>query len=285
MKNKNERVFIVKEKQELLAFLFDHLSGKSKNNIKNYLTNRQVLVNDHIVTKHDYILKEEDKVYIRLHYIKSTISNIPIIYEDEQFLVVDKPSGLLCIRDEKKRENLYHLVSDYVKTQNKKNKIFIVHRLDKDTSGLVLFAKNTTIKEYLQKYWNDKVDRFYLALVHGIPSKQQGTIISYLKEDKTHRVYSTNDPMGDYASTYYEVLMTKENQSLLGIKLNTGRKNQIRVHLADMNCPIVGDKKYGIKDQVSNMCLYAYKISFRYGKEKYVFEVKDHPFQTFLENK
>ena len=273
MKNKNEINFLVKEKQELLAFLFDVLENKSKNNIKSYLINHQIFVNGHSITKHDYLLKEKDQVSVRLNYIN-------------RFIVVDKPSGLLCIsEDDKKSANLYHLVSNYVKLKNKNNKIFVVHRLDKDTSGLVLFAKNQIDREYLQKYWNDKVDRYYLALVHGIPPKEEGTIISYLKEDKTHRVYSSKDNKGDYASTYYELLNTKEKQSLLGIKLNTGRKNQIRVHLADMHCPIVGDKKYGMKDHQKNMCLYAYKISFRYGKEKYIFESKECPFVQTIEQK
>lgn len=273
MNNKNEIHFIVKEKQELLAFLFEHLKEKSKNNVKSYLTNKQVLVNGRIVTKHNTILKENDKVSVRLNYIKSSLSNISIVYEDSNFIVVDKPSGLLCIKDEKQKSaNLYRLVSDYVKLKNKKNKIFIVHRLDKDTSGLVLFAKNMEVKEYLQKYWNDKVDRFYFALVHNKPKQEEGTIISYLKEDKTHRVYSSKDNTGEYASTYYEIIKENKDKTLLGIKLNTGRKNQIRVHLSDMNCPIVGDKKYGIKDKQKEMCLYAYKISFRYKRDKYVFE-------------
>ncbi len=279
MKNKNEICFIVQEKQELLAFLFENMKEKSKNNIKSYLVNKQVLVNNRIITKHNYNLKENDKVSVRLNYIKSNLSNIPIIYEDSNFIVVDKPSGLLCIKDEiGKNTNLYSLVSSYVKSKNKNNKIFIVHRLDKDTSGLVLFAKNKEIKDYLQKYWNDKVDRFYFALVHNKPQKEEGTIISYLKEDKTHRVYSSKDKKGEYASTYYEVVRENKDTTLLGIKLNTGRKNQIRVHLSDMKCPIVGDKKYGIKDKQKEMCLYAYKISFRYLKDKYVFESNEIPF-------
>lgn len=279
MNNKNEISFLVKEKQELLAFLFDHIKNKSKNNIKSFLANQQVFVNNCLITQHNYILNENDKVSVLLNYIKSNISNIRIIYEDDNFIVVDKPCGLLCISDENKKSiNLYHLVSDYVKSKNKKNKIFIVHRLDKDTSGLVLFAKNQEVKEYLQKYWNDKVDRFYLALVHNKPKQEEGTIISYLKEDKTHRVYSSKDNKGDYASTYYEVLKENKDTTLLGIKLNTGRKNQIRVHMADIKCPIVGDKKYGIKDKASHMCLYAYKISFRYKTQKYIFESKLIPF-------
>lgn len=277
MKNKNEISFLVKEKEELLPFLLKHFEGKSKNNIKSFLSNKQVLVNKQIIKNHDYLLKEKDEVRVRLHYIKYRKENIQILYEDEEFIVVIKPSHLLCIRDSKsKEENLYHLVSEYVKLTNKKNKIFIVHRLDKDTSGIVLFAKTERTKEYLQKYWNDKVDRFYMAMVHNIPKKDSSTIVSYLKEDKTHRVYSTNDKNhGEYASTYYEVLEKQQTKALLGIKLNTGKKNQIRVHMQDIGCPIIGDKKYGIKDNVNDMCLYAYKLSFFYNKERYTFEAKD----------
>ena len=275
MNNKNETVYKVEEKSELLSFLFEKIENKSKNNIKTYLSNGQVLVNNKIMTKHDYIVFPNDNVSVRLNYIKYD-NNIDIVYEDNDFVVVDKPSNLLTISDNKGHVNLYSLVSNYVKRKNKNNKIFIVHRLDKDTSGLVLFAKNKEVKEYLQKYWNDKVDRFYFALVHNSPKDDVGTLISYLKEDNNHYVYSSSD--GEYASTYYEVINKKKSTTLLGLKLNTGKKNQIRVQLKDINCPIVGDKKYGIKDNNKEMCLYAYKISFIYKGKKYKFETKECKF-------
>ena len=175
---------------------------------------------------------------------------LDIIYEDKELLVVNKPSGLLTISTEKEKENtLFHKVYMYVKRKNKNNKIFIVHRLDKDTSGLVLFAKNEKIKSLLQNNWNNLAKlREYVAIVEGTPEKESETLKSWLKETKTLLTYSSkkeND--GDLAITKYKVITTNNNLSLLKVEIKTGRKNQIRVQLSDIGNPIIGDKKYKSK--------------------------------------
>ncbi len=178
-----------------------------------------------------------------------------IIYEDKYIIVVDKPNNLLTISTEKEKEKtLYRQVQDFEKRKNKNNKIFIVHRLDRDTSGLVVFAKSKEVKYLLQNNWNSKVLlRNYIAVVEGKIIKTEDTIKSYLIEDKNFKTISTKDSQkGKLAITSYKVLNTSKSYSLLNITIQTGRKNQIRVHLKDIGHPIVGDKKYGAKTNPTN---------------------------------
>lgn len=187
--------------------------------------------------------------------MKKKKKKLKIIYEDKNILVVDKPSNLLCISTPKEKEKtLYHEVSDYVKKSNPKAKIFIIHRLDKDTSGIVIFAKSKEVKYMYQNSW-DKLclKRGYTAVVDGVLKEKSGTIKSYLKETKTLLVYSSNDSKnGKLAITKYKVLKESKKYSMLDIEIKTGRKNQIRVHLSDLGCPILGDKKYGNKKSFAN---------------------------------
>lgn len=186
-----------------------------------------------------------------------------ILYEDKYLIVIEKPSGLLTIGTIKERENtLYKKVSDYVKKQHKSNKIFIVHRLDKDTSGIILFAKNEEIKRKLQKDWN-KTIRKYIALVEGNVTKN-GIIKNYLGETKTLKTFITNNKnLGKLAITKYYVLKNTKEYSLLNIEILTGRKNQIRVHMESINHSIVGDKKYGSKkNPIRRLCLHANYLEF-----------------------
>ena len=191
---------------------------------------------------------------------------LKIVYEDKYLLVVDKPYNLLTISNDKESINtLFHKVYLYIKKQNKNNKIFIVHRLDYDTSGLVVFAKSEKIKKILQDNW-DNVTRKYVAIVNGHLEKESDTIKSYLKETKTQLVYSTNDSKnGKLAITNYKVITKNDKYSLVEIKIKTGRKNQIRVHLNDINNPILGDKKYGnSKIKTKRMYLHAYYLEFKH---------------------
>ena len=183
---------------------------------------------------------------------------LKIYFEDKHLLVVYKKSGLPTIKSEKYKNNLYSEVYDYLHKKNQK--VFVVHRLDADTSGLVVFAKNERVKENLQLNWNN-VLREYVAIVHG-NTKKSGIIESYLKETKTLLTYSTNDKSGKYAKTVYETLDNKNNLSLLKIQIETGRKNQIRVHMKDNNTPILGDHKYGKKDGYRTMMLLASRLMF-----------------------
>ncbi|MBR6690948.1 MAG: RNA pseudouridine synthase [Bacilli bacterium] len=194
---------------------------------------------------------------------------LDILYEDKFIIIVNKPSNLLTVATEKEKDRtLYSYVFDYLKQKNKNNKVFIVHRLDKDTSGIVMFAKDEKTKFYLQDNW-DKFKRNYVAIVNGKVKKQKGIIKSYLQETKTHLTYSVNDKNGKLAITEYEKILENKQYTMLSLTLKTGRKNQIRVQLADMGNPIVGDKKYGIKkDPIRRMALIANTLEFIHPKTK-----------------
>ena len=248
---------------ELLEYLYKNIN-KSKNTVKNILKNGNVYINGKVVTKHNYLLKETDNIEIR-----NKINNVDIIYEDKEIIVVDKPSNMLTISTEKEKEKtLYHIVSSYVKKINKSNKIFVVHRLDKDTSGLVVFAKNEITKNKLQDNW-DKVVRKYVAVVEGI-TKDKEELKSYL-EEKNNKVYSSSS--GKLAITEYTRLLNNDKYSLLDINIKTGRKHQIRVQLKDINHPIIGDRKYGRSNPIRRMGLHAYKLEFKLNGKDYNFEI------------
>ena len=194
---------------------------------------------------------------------------LDILYEDKFVIVVNKPSNLLTVAtDREKDRTLFSYVFDYLKQKNKNNKVFIVHRLDKDTSGIVILAKDEKTKFYLQDNWN-KFKRNYVAVVNGKIEKQKGVLKSYLQETKTHLTYSVNDKNGKLAITEYEKIIENKEYTMLSLNLKTGRKNQIRVQLADMGNPIVGDKKYGIKkDPIRRMALVANTLEFIHPKTK-----------------
>ena len=192
-------------------------------------------------------------------------NKLKIVYEDKYLIVVSKPARLLTIANDKEKENtLFHKVLVYLKQKNKKNKVFIVHRLDYDTSGLVIFAKDIKTKTLLQENWH-KVIRKYIAIVNGSLEEKQGIVKSYLKETKTNLVYSTNDKKyGLLAITEYRSVLEYNNLSMVEINLKTGRKNQIRVHMKEMGHPIVGDKKYGAKyNFLKRMALHANKLEYK----------------------
>ena len=198
------------------------------------------------------------------------MKKLNIIYEDKNILVIDKEPNKLTIATSNERINtLYHEASTYVKKQYPKNKIFIVHRLDKDTSGLIIFAKNEQTKAELQNNW-DNVKREYYAIVHGNMPKNEDTLINYLYEDKNLKVSITNNTkIGKKAITHYEVIKSNKKYSLLKISIATGRKNQIRIQLSNIGHAIVGDKKYGsIDNPIKRLCLHASLIKY----DNYTFE-------------
>ena len=189
---------------------------------------------------------------------------IDIIYEDKDIIVVNKPAGLLTVSTDKEKEKtLFHKVYMYIKKKNKNNKVFIVHRLDKDTSGIVLFAKSESLKVKFQNNWDSLAkERSYIAMVHGDVEQPKGEIVSYLKETKTLYTYSTDDHNeGKKAITCYRVVNKNNKCTLMDIMIKTGRKNQIRVHMKEIGHPIIGDNKYGIKDNFKRMYLHAYKLT------------------------
>ena len=250
--------YIVKENEILIEFLKKTFSNLSKNSVKSLLHNEKVFVNGNMTTKYNYELNAGDVVEIR----EKVAKNIDIIYEDKDIIVINKPSGLLTVATEKeKNKTAYHLVMEYLKKKNKNNRIFIIHRLDKDTSGIIMFAKNERAKHLYQDNWNDIVKkRCYYAVIDGKMENKEGTIKSYLKENG-NMVYSVKDRSGKIAITEYKVLKEIKNISLLDINLRTGRKNQIRVHMKENKTPILGDLKYGEKSKLINrLALHAYKL-------------------------
>ena len=250
--------YIVKENEILIEFLKKMFSNLSKNSVKSLLHNEKVFVNGNMTTKYNYELNVGDVVEIR----EKVAKNIDIIYEDKDIIVINKPSGLLTVATEKeKNKTAYHLVMEYLKKKNKNNRIFIIHRLDKDTSGIIMFAKNERAKHLYQDNWNDIVKkRCYYAVIDGKMENKEGTIKSYLKENG-NMVYSVKDRSGKIAITEYKVLKEIKNISLLDINLRTGRKNQIRVHMKENKTPILGDLKYGEKSKLINrLALHAYKL-------------------------
>ncbi|MBR2603517.1 MAG: RluA family pseudouridine synthase [Bacilli bacterium] len=263
-----KREFIVLEKEELLSFLRNNLTSKSKNNLKSLLAKEMVLVNGKVQTKFNFILFKGDKVEIRDTKIKTDNNykkEIKIIYEDEDIIVVNKPAGLLIISTDKEKEyTLYHMVSSYLKTKNKNNKVFIIHRLDRETSGLVMFAKNQKAKNLFQSNWDKMfIKRGYYAVVEGTPKEKEKTLVSYLNENEGHMVYETTKTKGKYACTQYRVISENNKYTLLDVNIKTGRKNQIRVQLKENGNVIVGDKKYGSNiDPLKRMALHAYKLEF-----------------------
>jgi len=205
---------------------------------------------------------------------------LTIIYEDRDIIVVDKVNGLLTVSSEKVRDKTaYYLLNEYVRKGNQKSKrrVFIVHRLDKDTSGVIVFAKSEKAKRYLQEEWQNFSKKYY-ALIHGTMSKKEGIITSYLAENSVHRIYSVTDvKKGKLAKTGYKVLKESSRYSLLEIDLLTGRKNQVRVHLADKDCAVVGDKKYGAREKsIKRLMLHAVSLTIThpFSKERMTFTTK-----------
>ena len=191
---------------------------------------------------------------------------LDIVFEDTDLIVINKPSGLLTVAtDTEKRKTAYSLLSEHVKLEDPDNKIFVVHRLDRETSGLLLFAKNSTIKQKIQETWETTVNqRTYVGVVEDVVDKAEGTVVSWLAETKAFRVYSQqNQQVGKRAVTHYRKIGGNTRYSLLQINLDTGRKHQIRVHMQDIGHPIVGDKKYGsTSNPIRRMALHAQVLAF-----------------------
>ncbi len=260
----------IKEATELLSFLLESLKNKSRNDVKNLLKNKQVLVDSHAISQFNHPLEKGSKVQILW---KKPIENIKysgltIVFEDEYLIVIEKDAGLLSIATEKQKDKTaYSILSSHVKRQNPSNRIFIVHRLDRDTSGLMMFAKSEKIQQLLQENWGESIDeRTYLALVEGMVEQESGTITSFLLESKARVVYSNHQSEeGQKAITHYKVLQKNKKYSLLEVSLETGRKNQIRVHAKDIGHCVVGDKKYGAtSDPIKRLGLHAWVLAFKH---------------------
>ncbi len=242
--------FIVKEAAGLLKFLIEKMQGKSRTTVKSFLAHRQVAVDHHTVTHFDYPLEPGQTVTVTFGRIpeETRYKGIRILFEDPWLIIIEKEAGLLSIAtDKEKLQTAYSILSGHVKKEDPDNKIFVIHRLDRDTSGIMVFAKNQEAQSILQKAWQESViERTYVAVVEGEVEKEKGTVRSFLMENKAFVMYSTNKyGEGDEAITHYKLLKKDQEYSLLEVELETGRKNQIRVHMKEMGHPVIGDKKYG----------------------------------------
>lgn len=272
---KTNLAFAVTEEETLLPFLLSHVKGQSRNNIKSLLARRQVMVDGRVFTKFDHPLHSGQGVSILPKVNDTPELPFELLYEDAEIIVINKPYGLLSIAtDKEKSKTAYHIVTDYVKAKNPSNRLYIIHRLDRDTSGVLMFAKTEEIKHQLQDKWEEIVkERRYIAVVDGVVHPPEGTIRTWLKETSTHLVYSVPEPGGDAkeAITHYKTLDQSSTHTLLRINLDTGRKNQIRVHMKEMDHPVAGDKKYDSKSNpIGRLALHADRLTFTHpinGKE------------------
>lgn len=271
-KTQQSEIFTVVTKGQLLDSLIVAFPNKSRKLLKIVLRNQQVLVNNQAVTQFDHPLKAGQT--IEVHWQKTSPQKRPhglnIIFEDDDIIVVNKPAGLLTVAtDKEKRKTAYALLSAYVKLEDPENKIFIVHRIDRETSGLLLFAKNEKIKHKIQETWLTTIkERTYIAVVEGEIKRESGTITSYLNESKAFIVYSSKNPkVGKKGVTHYKTIKSNKGFSLLQVNLETGRKHQIRVHMQDIGHPVVGDTKYGSKIKpIGRLGLHAQGLVFTHPK-------------------
>lgn len=252
----------------LLQFVEQSLPEMKRTRLKQMLAHDQIAVNDMPQRQFDQPLNPGDKVKVNFTREFRVFSHrrLKLVYEDEDIIVVNKGYGLLSMGNDKTREGTaYSILREYIKWQNPANKLFIIHRLDRDTSGLMMFAKNEEAKRTMQHNWNNMVlNRKYLAVVEGTPEPAEDTIRSYLAETSQYEVYSTDDPAkGQFAVTRYRTLESGPRFSLLEVELDTGRKNQIRVHMKDIGHPISGDRKYGAEaSPIHRLALHAQTLRF-----------------------
>lgn len=273
--------FDVKTPMPLMEFLLENLKDLSRNNIKSLLTRKQVAIDGAAVSQFDFMLSKGDVVMIGHHSFRIPLARrktLDIIYEDKEFIVINKPSGLLSIAsDNEKGMTAYRLLMDYYRHEDAHNRIYVVHRLDKDTSGVLMVAKNEEIRDKLQNVWNDIVTkRGYYAIVEGTLEEKQKTIKSWLRPTRTNIMYSSFKPGdGQESITHYKVMKENNGYSLVDVNIDTGRKNQIRVHMKDIGHNVVGDEKYGsTKNPINRLGLHAYELEFTHPvtKKKYCFK-------------
>lgn len=266
-KPSKERLVTVNESNTLLPFLLELLKDQSRSSVKALLSRGQISVNGRVTRQFDEELNPNDKVGINYGRGKVEFSNplLKILWEDDDLIVVNKREGLLSVStDRVKERTAYRLLSDYVKKTDPRNKIFVLHRLDRDTSGIMMFAKNQSVKERLQSNWGSMITtRTYVAVVEGRPEKDTDLIVSNLVENRKMQVYVTLDGDGKEAITRYRLVQTNNRYSLLELDLETGRKNQIRAQMQSIGHPVAGDTKYGAEtNPAGRLMLHARKLCF-----------------------
>ena len=264
--NHSETSYPVNEPDTLLPFLLSRVKG-SRNNVKSLLSRRLVAVDGVPVSRFDTPLTPGQQVTILpASAPRADALPFPLLYEDEHLIVVNKPAKLLSVAtDKEKTRTAYHMVTDYVKSRKVGERIFVLHRLDRDTSGVLMFARDAETKELFQSRWNEIVTRRgYLAVVEGVPRPDRDTIRSYLVETDTHLSFSGKPgPNAKEAVTSYQVVKSGNGYALLDISIETGRKNQIRVQMKERGHPVAGDRQYGARtNPIGRLCLHAGELSF-----------------------
>ena len=258
----------VREETTLLEFLMKELSGISRNRAKDILAGHGVTVDRQQTTRFDLPLRPGQVVRISKHKGGSQLLNryVRIVYEDKDLVVIEKAEGILSMPATAKQYSVKQVLDEYFEKRHFKCTAHVVHRLDRETSGLMMYAKNLETAQILEDNWHEIVyDRRYIAVVSGQVEQDGGTIQSWLKDNKAYITYSSpEDPGGGkFAITHYHTLQRNDRYSLLELKLETGRKNQIRVHMQDIGHPVVGDRKYGNgSDPIHRLCLHAYRLHF-----------------------
>lgn len=258
----------VKRESELLTYLIEELKF-SRNNAKGLLSHHLIAIDGAPVSQFNFMIYPGDSLIISKNPIKKKErEKLPIIYEDDYIIALNKPFGLLSVASDKEKAiTAYRLVMDYVQDKDRKNRIFVVHRLDKETSGVLIFAKSDELKEAFQNSWNDLVSkRGYYAIVEGNLTKKEDTITNYLKMNSLNLMYiaSSKDPKAQKCITKYNVLKENKKYSLLDVNIFTGRKNQIRVTLGSLGHFVLGDDKYGEPaNPINRLCLHAYELDIK----------------------
>lgn len=284
----NSKQYTVKEHSELLVFLLSTLSNVGRNSVKSMLARGQIYVNGKAVTAYNFQLVPGNTVTVSKDKIKEEIPliGLRIMHEDDDIIVVYKEAGLLSVAASQEDElTAYRQLTAHVREKNQSSRIFVVHRLDRDTSGVMMFAKKEEVKQKLQDSWQDMVkERTYIALVEGKVKKPEGTIKSWLKESSTLKMYSSPHPTNaQLAITHYKTLQSNSYFSLLAVNLETGRKNQIRVHMEDIGHPIASDKKYGAKTRsLGRLGLHAQILAFEHPTSGEIMTFKTEIPKTFL---
>lgn len=285
---KNDTIIRVSDDAILIDFLLAKMGGMARASVKQLLSHRLVQVNGGVQTRHDTPLHRGDVVTVlnAKGNIQLRHPKLKMVYEDEHLIVVEKKQGLLTVasRPGSGETTVFSILKAYVRRQNPRNNIYVVHRLDRETSGLLVFAKSQSMQEYMRAYWRQLVtERTYVALIEGCPEKKEGKITTWLTEDKRNAMVFSSpvDDGGQIAITNYKVLKSVESTdtplplmgkgvgergcSLIELHLETGRTNQIRVHMASIGCPVVGDRKYGHGNEyspVDRLCLHARVLEF-----------------------
>ena len=258
--------YVVEEEAPLLEWLLAHLKG-SKTKIKATLQGRGIKVNGKVTTQFDYQLHPGAKIAVSQTKKNDQFKSryVKVVYEDRWLVVVEKNVGILSMAAGHKSLNVKSVLDDYFKKSGQRCTAHVVHRLDRDTSGLLVYAKDMETEQILERNWHEIVyDRRYVAVVSGEVEPDEGTIANWLRDNKAYYTYSSPvDNGGKYAVTHFHVLNRTTEHSLVEFQLETGRKNQIRVHAADMGHPVCGDPKYGNGDDpIHRLCLHACVLCF-----------------------